>query len=179
MQYIDRCIDDFARLPRSTFLAEYAVPVLVFAPRERSETAGGFDFGATQLLRLVTGVEEPAVPEMPALVAPLKKRAGIPGRQISLGRTQATDICLDSPDVSTLHAYFNYTQGQGYSVTDSGSKNGTRMGEVKLTANVAYPVGNATRIAFAGHEAVLYSSEGFYLFVQQCAAEVRRSRLGS
>ncbi len=63
------------------------------------------------------------------------------GTMVTLGRTKNTDIFIDSPAVSKLHAFFQRDlTTRVFSVTDAGSRNGTTVNGVPLEAKVARPI---------------------------------------
>jgi len=71
-------------------------------------------------------------------IVPLRKRASeeatVMRERISVGRTRNHDIVLRDRSVSKFHAYFQVEEDTVF-VSDAGSKNGTRIGEAKVTSS--------------------------------------------
>lgn len=73
----------------------------------------------------------------------------------SIGRARECDFVIDSPDVSRLHAQFEFDHQQVY-ITDMGSTNGTYLNNnpiqvqerVKLRAGDEINIGNVLRLMF-------------------------------
>src|SRR5438132_1407827 len=62
-----------------------------------------------------------------------KKPRPLNREAITIGRARGCDICLDAPDISTLHCLI-YRSVDGFRVRDCGSRAGTRVnGEVPRT----------------------------------------------
>ena len=79
-------------------------------------------------------------------VVPLRKRAtdesAVMQERISVGRTRNHDVVLRDRSVSKFHAYFQIEEDSVF-VSDAGSKNGTRIGNDKVTSA-------RTQLAFGG-----------------------------
>jgi hypothetical protein len=82
---------------------------------------------------------------------------------ISVGRHRSCDICFLHPSVSKVHAQF-LAQGGGLTLTDLGSKNGTRINGTLLVPNQPEPVAPHDRVQFGWLQTmVLEGSELFQL----------------
>jgi hypothetical protein len=84
----------------------------------------------------------------------LNKMFKLAGDVISLGRDATNDITIEDPEVSRYHMRLRW-QGDGYSVEDLGSTNGTRInsgariqGEVKLLPGQALMLGDAIILSY-------------------------------
>jgi hypothetical protein len=83
--------------------------------------------------------------------------------KISVGRSRSCDICFLHPSISKLHAHF-LAQGGALTLTDLGSKNGTRINGTLLSANQPEPVKAHDRVQFGSLQTmVLEASELFQL----------------
>ena len=93
---------------------------------------------------------------------PLEQREGAFTGRISLGRARNKDLSLRSQNISKLHAWFEYDAAGKLLVADAGSKNGTKVGGVRLVAREPVPVANGTEIRFGPLEAMVCSVEQFW-----------------
>ena len=93
---------------------------------------------------------------------PLEQREGAFSGRISLGRARNKDLSLRSQNISKLHAWFEYDAAGKLMVADAGSKNGTKVGGVRLVAREPVPVANGTEIRFGPLEAMVCSVEQFW-----------------
>src|SRR4051812_6862384 len=59
-----------------------------------------------------------------------RKRATLNGRT-SIGRVAGNDVVIDHPAISRTHALIENI-GENYFISDTGSKNGTLVGEAKV-----------------------------------------------
>lgn len=64
-----------------------------------------------------------------ALIFPVRKaRSTFFARVILVGRAGTSDVCIDHPSISKLHARIRRTEAGTYTIADAGSKNGTWIG---------------------------------------------------
>jgi hypothetical protein len=100
-------------------LATYERP----SPGAQAQTAAGADGAADQFY-----------------VYPIRKRMPDSG-PITVGRAPTNDICIRDVSLSKFHAWFEIMDDDGHvRVIDKGSKNGTRVGQTRLDAGVAFEV---------------------------------------
>jgi hypothetical protein len=82
---------------------------------------------------------------------------------ISVGRSRACDVCFLHVSVSKLHAHFRVQDG-ALTVTDLGSRNGTRINGRLMTPNKPEPVNPHDRVQFGSLQTiVLEATELFEL----------------
>ena len=93
---------------------------------------------------------------------PLEQREGAFTGRISLGRARNKDLSLRSQNISKLHAWFEYDAAGKLLVADAGSKNGTKVGGVRLQPREPVPVAHGTEIRFGPLEAMVCSLEQFW-----------------
>lgn len=93
-------------------------------------------------------------------VYPVTRKDTAGGFMVNIGRTANCDVCLDSPSVSKLHAYFrrDVAGGGGLTLTDVGSSNGTKLNGVALTKGAPKPVKDGDIILVAGTFRLLFQS---------------------
>lgn len=84
----------------------------------------------------------------------LNKMYKLAGDDLSLGRDATNDISIEDPEISRYHLRLKW-QGDGYTVEDLGSTNGTRInsgarihGEVKLQPGQALMLGDAIILSY-------------------------------
>ena len=92
----------------------------------------------------------------------LEQREGAFTGRISLGRARNKDLSLRSQNISKLHAWFEYDPAGKLLVADAGSKNGTKVGGVRLQPREPVPVANGTEVRFGPLEAMVCSLEQFW-----------------
>ena len=68
--------------------------------------------------------------------------------RIYVGRAPNNDIVLESPGVSKSHAFFRLGE-QGWTLTDAGSSNGTKVGSAALKPHVEQPISGNAIIGFS------------------------------
>ena len=100
------------------------------------------------------------------LVVPIRKTGvNLYQDKITIGRATNNDVILPSNSVSKFHAYFRTDDHGGYTLTDSGSKNGTFVDWVRLDARKATPLRDGMEIIFGELSTRYYTPAGFYDFL--------------
>lgn len=100
-------------------------------------------------------------------VLPLVKRlGGAPHGGIMVGRTPDNDIYLPYNDVSKEHAYFKFHPKEGYTLTDTASRNGTAVDGKVLEKNKPIPLEDGADIAFARIHCCFMLPEGFAMLLK-------------
>lgn len=74
---------------------------------------------------------------------------------LTVGRTDNNDVVLPRSFISKYHAAFSERDGR-WTLTDTGSLNGTKIDELKLEPQRAYPIGTGTPVEFAGQLRFLF-----------------------
>jgi len=74
-------------------------------------------------------------------------RIELEGTKITIGRASTNTIVLNSSQVSAYHAEIQQ-QGNGYTIIDSGSANGTFFNDYRLPPHVAHPLNGPARLRF-------------------------------
>lgn len=72
------------------------------------------------------------------------------GEDVSVGRTTESDLCIRLVTMSTHHARFRRA-GQGWTLTDLGSTNGTFVDGERLRPQEERPLSEGARVTFAEH----------------------------
>jgi hypothetical protein len=94
----------------------------------------------------------------PHYLIPLQKRAGVDAafaERISVGRAPNRDIVLRHGSVSKFHAWFTSDAAGAFSLTDSGSKNGTRLNGEPLKPRESRPIQSGDEITFGSVRAAV------------------------
>ncbi|MFO0684603.1 MAG: sigma 54-interacting transcriptional regulator [Sandaracinus sp.] len=65
---------------------------------------------------------------------------------ISIGRSRSSEICVDDPAVSRLHATFRWDGDARVLVTDHESRNGTRIGAIRVQGESAASNGDVVHV---------------------------------
>lgn len=97
---------------------------------------------------------------------PVARKGDAKASVVNLGRTANCDVWLDSRSVSKLHAFFR-RDGQGFTITDVGSSNGTKLNGVVLKKGIPEPVKDGDSLQVAGTFRVMFqSNKTFFRFVR-------------
>ena len=97
------------------------------------------------------------------------KKADKTLENITIGRSAQNDIILYNKMVSKSHAYLEIAAaGEGCSLVDVGSKNGTLLNDNELKPNQSYPLADGDEISFGPETKVVYlSARTFHEFLTQ------------
>jgi hypothetical protein len=90
-----------------------------------------------------------------------------PGVEVKLGRDPDNDISINDGTLSSLHLIFRKEPHGGWTVRDSGSRNGTTLTGIKLTVGQAHPLSDGARITAAQVALTFYSPAGMLLRLQK------------
>jgi hypothetical protein len=101
-------------------------------------------------------------PTLHWLVARGRRRILLHEGENMVGRDPAADVCLDAPSVSRRHSRI-LLAGDSITLEDLGSKNGTTVGDLRVTRTTALHDGD--RVTF-GSVACVYRSSGTGLSTQ-------------
>ncbi|MCU0663599.1 MAG: FHA domain-containing protein [Myxococcota bacterium] len=149
------------------FRALYPAPLLVAIGGIATE---GDDFLTRSManIRLFESGEAADTFDPNTRVFPVVKRPGQNpySKMIIIGRSAASDIYINSSEVSKMHAYFTWMdlpEGKQFQIVDGGSRNGTWLKVKKLQAHVPQPIesGQVIRLG-ASISLAFYSPEGLY-----------------
>ncbi|MEL6338523.1 MAG: FHA domain-containing protein [Myxococcota bacterium] len=152
-----------------SFVAEFLYPFLVFhQPDGVASEPWSFNTKAlTDSVSSETPVSAPSAAELYE-VFPVRKVLGNPWPdRVSVGRARNSDIVLLDPSVSKLHAHFMDGGRAGFSLVDANSRNGTRVNNEMLVANVAQPVVSGQLLAFGAAELMFLSARDFFSFLAE------------
>jgi hypothetical protein len=116
--------------------------------------AGARGFGHDDLIGWIAAARCFALPLVP--------REGAFSGRISIGRAVNKDLSLRSQNISKLHAWFEYDPAGKLLIADAGSKNGTKVGGVRLTPRQPVPIASGTEIRFGPLEAMICPIEQFW-----------------
>ncbi len=97
----------------------------------------------------------------PFFAVALRKRVSSDGHadRIRVGRSPATDVVLQQSGISKFHAWLEMDEDGVFYLSDSGSKNGTRVNDEPLDENEMVRVRPGDRIEFASILATLCAPE--------------------
>lgn len=162
-QKLDAFIEQHKVLSEADFAAKYPHPLLVVeVPLEETQDSLRHAFSTSTSHPTVAELEKErdAVPT----VFPIFREGGSAVSMITVGRTRISDVFLDHPSISKLHAYFRQDGPSGaFTVTDAGSTNGTTLNGRQLIAKESVEVGDGDEIVFADYlKGTFRSAEGFY-----------------
>ncbi len=96
---------------------------------------------------------------MGVLERQLTKRAVALAPRHVVGRSRAALLQLESSTISGVHALIEWSDGQGWSVRDLGSKNGTFVDGRRLFHGAAAALASGARIAFGGEDEVWHLAD--------------------
>jgi len=81
------------------------------------------------------------------------------GERKSVGRTKNNDLWIDDPSISKIHASLVLTSKNRLMVADTGSTNGTFIGNQRIPYGKAFMVNNGEKIKFGTVEVVIENIE--------------------
>lgn len=133
------------------FVSRYPHPFLVQRSRSITSTPGSPGFFTVRSTEV--SVEQDW---FSSAVIPLKYREDkLYRHSLTVGRTDNNDVVLPRSFISKYHAAFAERSGR-WTLTDTGSLNGTKIDGVALEAQRAYPIGTGTPLEFAGQLRFLF-----------------------
>ncbi len=86
--------------------------------------------------------------------------------RVSLGRARNNDIVLLDNSVSKLHAHFSDT-GQGWTLCDAGSRNGTRVNDEPAASGQPHDVRSNDMLVFGRIETTFLDAGGLFDFLSR------------
>lgn len=153
---------------REQFLADYPVPGMLVVYRGDDGSTPGqeqlFDPTDRGFQLLTVTIRSAGILQYLGKVAFLAKRPGNPfAHLISIGRSAANDITIAVESVSRVHGYFVAGDSGGWSFSDHGSTNGSRLDDRDLVSGQSQPLSDGCHLQL-GLEAVLefLSPESLY-----------------
>jgi hypothetical protein len=160
-------------------------PALVHCDSSSKTDTWGFETRAVMApwdtrvaLSMVKGgrLADPELLSKAGAVYIVAKRPGGPfPDRIGVGRTRTADISLRLGSVSKYHAYFTHEEGQGgWKVWDARSRNGTSVGERRLSSGEGAVVENGMNILFGEEVFLFFSETGFRKLVESLAQVPQR-----
>lgn len=150
---------DASRMSREDFLAQHPDPILWVVPPpgtsgKLTSTAHPIDPVESYRRTILQDDEVEADPAAAAaylkMAAPVRKRPNNPfPHMISVGRAGNNDVVVPLGTISKLHAYFlKSLSGDGWSLTDWTSTNGTTLSGSRLEARETVPLQSGTTLSF-------------------------------
>lgn len=125
------------QLGREGFEAKHPWPFVVWRSATAGENEWSFKTQTGSALKALTRLIDSDLQLAPEaqgyLTFPITKSASNPWKdRISVGRARNNDVVVLDNSVSKLHAHFS-AHGQFFSITDAGSRNGTKVNDKTLT----------------------------------------------
>lgn len=110
------------------------------------------------------------------LVFRLLKQAANPFKSwVTVGRARNNDIVLPVPSISKLHAYFSRPhEGGPWTVTDSGSRNGTAVNGAAIAPQQAIEIRSGDLITLGTLSLTHYDADDLYRLLQSMLAAGRQ-----
>ncbi len=87
--------------------------------------------------------------------------------RISVGRARNNDVVLSDSSVSKLHAHFRVSRDHTLTLTDAGSRNGTRLNDVAVPAGESMRVQVGDTITFGRTTLTVVDAAGIYQLVSR------------
>ncbi len=164
---IKEYLEQAHNLDLETFVARNTVPFLIrhkelqgIDPRDEYRSTLKFKVDQeTKEVRL-----EPLPPCPTDTVIPIEKSSNNSfASKILVGRTETNDIVVPHITISKHHAFFQADEeANRYSVTDTGSTNGTKLNGQPITSKEARYMADGDQIAFGDAGFTYYTPGGFY-----------------
>jgi len=168
--YLSTC----AEVPLTTFTTSHPVGFLVEKSQKSLDKEVIFQFSTKSLEdpEIIEALKTGTVPgdALEARVVEIKgKNADTTLAKITIGRSAQNDIILYNKMVSKSHAHLEIDPtGEGCSLVDIGSKNGTLLNDDEVTPHQSYPLADGDEISFGPETKVVYlSTKTFHEFLSQ------------
>ena len=169
------CFDEFVREFRATGgCTKLAVgtPVLVRLGDDESDSGAKLGF-STQTSRATdppaANPGHTAADELGTVTFIAKRMGAAFPDQISVGRAGNTDLCLPLASISKYHAFFSLLPDGSHTITDVGSKNGTRVNDGRLTPKQAMRLLDGDLVTLGSCDFVFHTYRGFMQQLQRAA----------
>lgn len=162
--WINRYLDD----PKGFDVMLGGRSVLVYEPRESEPDDSSVD----HRLRTSSGSGNSVIGGGAPVVAMLEKaKDNMFQRRVTLGRTANNDIVLEDASVSRFHGWLQKEdEGEKWSLTDAGSKNGTWVSGLRLAPKKPQTLIDGARLKVGNLELTFHSAKSFKSFLEQRAA---------
>jgi len=167
MEPLDEYLGDCRRFQRETFVQAHPHPWLLLAVTQDDTSERWRAFRTTSINSKILSRhgDLPAVAEG-YRVLEIAKTADNPWRnRISVGRARNNDMVIRDRSVSKLHAHFSIDASGQATLTDAGSRNGTRVNGERLQGSDAVALVSGDELRIGRIEAVFQTSAGFYDFL--------------
>lgn len=168
MERLHEYLEDCRRFSKEGFVKAHPSPCLVVTVMEESgDRWRAFRTTSVDGRSLAKRADLPFAADAYRILK-VTKTADNPWRnRISVGRARNNDMVIRDRSVSKLHAHFNLDDDGTTSLTDAGSRNGTRVNGEKIqgTEGIALKAGDEVRIGRV--DAVYNDSEHFFDFLSE------------
>lgn len=155
---------------REQFVEKYPDPVMVWLDSNSADIEAGFATTALAPGQLEALLDTSARQWM--IFAVTKSDRNNFKNMVTLGRTNNNDIVISDASVSKFHAYLSIRAGSGvYTVTDSGSSNGTSINDAKVEPHKHHPIESGETLVVGGVHLRFYLSGDFFDFVEKLRQE--------
>ncbi len=172
---------DAATLEPEAFAGKHGPAFLVSWDSAGQMQAG---MGETQPLGVSPADSEKIRESMRSTVEDLSQEAGqmiiyplVPkgdGREVSIGRAEASGVCLAESSVSLEHAVFRMDASGGFLLVDRASQNGSKIDGQDIESNRAYDVPSGKTVQFGNVRLTFMIAWQFQEFVRAAGGLLRR-----
>jgi hypothetical protein len=165
-QYLDEFIRELRRDGDRTFRKGHAAPVLIVT-RAEGESRGVRDTGESTVMADTSGWRIQQVSLLNRVFAISRGAFDKPG-PVTLGRTDGSDIVVPDDSVSKRHCVFEVDAvAGGVTITDTGSTNGTMVGDTQLDANVPRALVSGDPIHTGNFSFRFETPDGFVAYLER------------
>lgn len=172
MAHLDEFLAPVRQLSRDAFATQHAMPFLVVA-RDKPSAEPEWSFktqtvsSARASLALLNDEGFMLAPEVSnyEVIAVVKTQSNPWRDRVSLGRARNNDIVLLDGSVSKLHAHFTLESSGSVTITDAGSRNGTKVNKRRLNNGEPTLLKSGDSVSVGRIEMVFLNAEGFHDFV--------------
>jgi hypothetical protein len=163
-QYLDEFIRELRREGDAAFRAEHASPVLIVT-RAEGEMTSGNEGAETTVMAETSGWRIQQVSLLNRVFA-VTRGAFEKEAPIILGRSEKADIVIPDDSISKRHCVFE-AKPEGMTITDLGSTNGTKVGDVDLPAKKTLLLQGGETLAMGNFSFLFQTPNGFLAYLKR------------
>ena len=162
---VNSFLQDVEELSEDDFLAKHDTPFLVIPGVEREAFVSA-------LQRLATELDEQSELEVPqedhlVVCLALRPKYGPSMDRITLGRAPTADVVLLDDTVSKFHAELSWDPShEKCRVTDNGSRNGTKVSDVRVTPGASVNLSSGVTITLGNVQGKFFAPGAFLAWLR-------------
>lgn len=156
---IDALVEEAKRLSPAEFDAAFNCPVLMILPTSDTVVTERLEITNPSQFAVANKPAQP--PEFVTLVFPVRPGAkNTDPKRLSIGRDETSDVTIPLGTISKAHAWLTQS-GEGWSVEDAGSTNGTWVDGRRVRDRSTTPLKDGCELRLGENLATFWLAESF------------------